>query len=150
MSNTFFSVTRFVEYVQQNKHTITNGAVLGVKLWFETNESFTNKFNKACIKPIALTINGLHKSVVLGHKKLLEFFNTQPIVSFNENKNRVVNKREDIQYLGINFEKKEFNNIQYYPCEIMTSLDNKLVERIKESKVVNNVNEEEVDESEFI
>ena len=88
--NSFLSVSQFVEFINEHKQQILEWGkitdpfcILGCLLYFEPNATFKNKFNKVCIKPIAITFNGLDKKFTISHNKVLELFdNLQPIWNY--------------------------------------------------------------------
>ena len=143
-NNTFLSVSQFVEFINEHKQQIlefgkiTNQfCIIGCSLYFEPYATFKNKYNKMCIKPIAITFNGLNKKFTIGHNKVLSLFdNLQPIITFHESMKRTINKNESLQYLSVGFEQKEYDNTLYYPTEIYTCLIKSLKTKIIESKVI--------------
>ena len=160
-NNTFLSVSQFVEFINEHKQQILEWGkitdpfcILGCLLYFEPNATFKNKFNKACIKPIAITFNGLDKKFTISHNKVLELFdNLQPIITFNETMKRTINRNEPLQYLNVSFEQKEYNNVLYYPADIYVSLNKTLKTKIIESKVIDkqyNEDEQVEEGSEFM
>ena len=158
MSKSFFSVKQFVDYINEHKQQVLEYgniteqfAILGCSLYFEPNESFKNKFNKECIKPIAIRFNGVYKSFIISHQKVIDLFNKQqPKITFYESYNRKINKNSSLEYLNISFEQKEYNNISYYPAEIYTVITKQTKTNILNHKVIMNKDNYEKDDVEFI
>ena len=152
MSNSFLSVSTFVNYINEHKQQILEFGkitktftIMNCLLYFEPNESFKNKFNKTCIKPIAIAFNGLNEKFTISHKKVLELFdNLQPIITFTDSYKRTINKMEPIQYLNLSFEQKEYKGQPYYPAEIYTSLNKTLMTKIMTHRVLGEALESKV------
>ena len=54
---------------------------------------FKNKFGKLCIKPVMLKITKNMKDEYMKHQKILDLFEAQPILTFNEGKKALVRER---------------------------------------------------------
>ena len=144
MEAKFYSVTKFIDYFKTTKlYESQQHQPSKVILWFEPDRTFTNKYKQYCIKPIALTLSGNH-TTTLTHKTLLnEFDNVQPIISFMKSKLRSIAKikKERLTFLSIEIEQKEFDGKVFYPSRIGTTENVKVIKKILESKV-----NEELDE----
>ena len=77
MERIYFSINKFISYVNENKpfEQSLRGRIENpytdpktISLWFETNETFTNKFKQVVIKPIAITLRNPEKSITLTHQ----------------------------------------------------------------------------------
>ena len=87
----YFSINKLMSYINENKLFDKYIDPINISLWFESNETFVNKFKQVVIKPIAITLKGSDKSVTLTHQSLIDAFdNKQPFVSFSKNKKRSV------------------------------------------------------------
>ena len=173
MSKSFFSVKQFVDYINEHKQQVLEYgnitgpfAILGCSIYFEPNESFKNKFNKECIKPIAIRFNGVYKSFIISHQKVIDLFNKQqpkitfyesynrkihqPKITFCESYNRKINKNASLEYLNISFEQKEYKGQPYYPAEIYTVITKQTKTNILNHKVIMNKDNNEKDDVEFI
>ena len=158
MSKTFFSVKQFVDYINKHKQRILEFGkiteqfvILGCSLYFEPNESFKNKYNKECIKPIAIRFNGVYKSFIISHQKVIDLFDKhQPKITFCESYNRKINKNASLEYLNISFEQKEYKGQPYYPAEIYTVITKQTKTNILNHKVIMNKDNNEKDDVEFI
>ena len=51
MSSKFFSITKFVEFMN-DKYNNPSGAIV----YFEASQSFMNKFDKVCVKPVMIKV----------------------------------------------------------------------------------------------
>ena len=153
MEAKFYSITKFVDYFKTTKlKALSTRGPEGpheqhqpskVILWFEPDRTFTNKYKQYCIKPIALTLSG-DKSLTLTHKTLLdEFDNVQPIISFTKSKLRSIAKikKERLAFLSIKIEQNEFDCKVFYPSQTGTTENAKVIKKILDSKV-----NEELDE----
>ncbi|KAK8876424.1 hypothetical protein M9Y10_006631 [Tritrichomonas musculus] len=110
------SITKFVDiirkYVKQN-HSIYP---ISANLYFEGKDSFNNKYKQLCIKPIFIELFTVSdKKLYIKNKEILEIYEKQLCVSFNESVKRSLPKNKSKQFiLNVNFEIQEYNefNIQ--------------------------------------
>ena len=87
MERMYFSINKLMNYINENKLFEQYCEPRTISLWFESNETFVNKFKQVVIKPIAITLRGSDKSVTLTHQTVINAFdNKQPFVSFSKNK----------------------------------------------------------------
>ena len=97
----FYSITKFVEFMH-NIYPDSSSAFV----YFESSDTFKNKFNKICIKPVFITIHqGLTttRNLYLKHQGIINLFNIQPVISFNEHKyTSFTNFNNSLLYLSIN------------------------------------------------
>ena len=111
--NYFFqSISKFVEGINQT-HTDVDKAFL----YFEGNELFKNKYEKQCMKPIFIElIDKKNNSTYISHKEILDIYDGQLVVSYNENNKRKIDpiKKNSLFKMTIYFEKKQFNGNTYY------------------------------------
>ena len=136
MEAKFYSVTKFIDYFKTTK-LYEQHQPIKVVLWFEPDRTFTNKYKQYCIKPIALTLSG-NTTTTLTHMTLLnEFDNVQLIISFTKSKLKTLAKikKERLAFLSIETEQKEFEGKVFYPSRTGTTENTKVIERILESKV---------------
>lgn len=144
----WYSVSKFINFVQEKHHEGFDKSdpksLASVELFFDPKRTFINKYKKKCIKPIAMRmcyVKAEHEfpSEGLAHESLMKYVNnTQPIISFDENSNRIINENADMQKLIITNNMKETKSgISYYPSIIQTVTNKKLIETLK-SKIVNN------------
>ena len=151
----YFSVNKLMSYINENKlfdkslrGRIENSYVdpVNISLWFESNETFVNKFKQVVIKPIAITLRGSDKSVTLTHQSLIDAFdNKQPFVSFSKNKKRSVPKSKsgELSFLSIDMTQKEFDGKKYYPSRTSFTTNKTLVKNILEKKLNEETEEED-------
>ena len=135
----FFSITKFVEFMH-NKYPNSTAA----SVYFESSDTFKNKFNKICIKPVFITIHqGLPttRNHYLKHEAIINVFHIQPIITFNEHKyTSFTNSNNELLYLSIYFKPKQFNDTQYYPFMISKCIVNKNIELIRKNEIKNEPN----------
>ena len=132
----FFSITKFVEFMHDKYPDSTAASV-----YFESSDTFKNKFNKICIKPVFITIHqGLPttRNHYLKHEAIINVFHIQPIISFNEHKyTSFTNLNNSLLYLSIYFKPKQFNDAQYYPFVVFKCVVNKNIELIRKNEIGN-------------
>ena len=91
MERIYFSINRLMNYINENKLFEQYCEPRTISLWFESNETFVNKFKQVVIKPIAITLRGSDKSVTLTHQTVINAFdNKQPFVSFSKRRSLTV------------------------------------------------------------
>ena len=160
----YFSINKLMNYINENKlfdkllcGKIENPYVdpVNISLWFESNETFVNKFKQVVIKPIALTLRTSDKSVTLTHQSLINAFNNkQPFVSFSKNKNRCVPKTKngELALLIIDMTQKEFDGKKFYPSRTSFTTNKAVVKNILDKKIEEESKEEDygADITEFI
>lgn len=125
----FTSISKFVEGINQTHQDIDRAF-----LYFEGNDIFKNKYEKQCIKPIFIElINKQNKSTFITHKEILDTYDGQLIVSYNESsKRRIDPKNKDSLFkMTIYFDKKQFNGNFYYNSIIREVSNMKNVEKIR-------------------
>ena len=141
-----------MNYINDNKSFEQYFEPTSISLWFETNETFLNRFNQIVIKPIALTLRTSDKSVTLTHQTLLNVFNNmQPLISFTKNKKRSVSKSKngELMYLSIDMIKKELDGKEYYPSRTGFTSNKSVVQNILTKKIDEN-EDDDINVTEFI
>ena len=104
----YSSITKFVDiirkYVKQN-HSIYP---ISANLYFEGKDSFNNKYKQLCIKTIFIELFTISdKKIYIKNKEILEIYEKQLCVSFNESEKRSLPKSKSKQFiLNVNFEMK--------------------------------------------
>ena len=151
----YFSINKLMNYINENKVFEQYSEPRTISLWFESNETFVNKFKQVVIKPIAITLRGSDKSVTLTHQTLINAFdNKQPFVSFNKNKNRSVPKTKngELPFLSIDMTQKEFDGKKFYPSRTSFTTNKAVVKNILDKKIDDHDDEEDygADITEFI
>ena len=152
MERIYFSINKLMSYINDNKPFEQYFEPTSIFLWFETNETFINRFNQIVIKPIALTLRTSDKSVTLTHQTLLNVFNNmQPLVSFSKNKKRSVSKSKngELMYLSIDMIKKELDGKEYYPSRTGFTSNKSVVQNILAKKIDEN-EDDDINVTEFI
>ena len=142
----YFSINRLMNYINENKLFEQYCEPRTISLWFETNETFTNKFKQVVIKPIAITLRNPEKSITLTHQTIIDAFNNkQPYISFNENKNKTVPKTKngELSFLLIEMTQKEFKQKKYYPSRTGLTTNKEVVKNILEKKLNEETEEED-------
>ena len=142
----YFSINKLMNYINENKLFDKYVDPVNISLWFESNETFVNKFKQVVIKPIAITLKGSDKSVTLTHQSLIDAFdNKQPFVSFSKNKKRSVPKSKsgELSFLSIDMTQKEFDGKKYYPSKTSFTTNKTLVKNILDKKIDEESEEED-------
>ena len=142
----YFSINKLMSYINENKLFDKYIDPINISLWFESNETFVNKFKQVVIKPIAITLKGSDKSVTLTHQSLIDAFdNKQPFVSFSKNKKRSVPKSKsgELSFLSIDMTQKEFDGKKYYPSKTSFTTNKTLVKNILDKKIDEESEEED-------
>ena len=142
----YFSINKLMSYINENKLFDKYVDPVNISLWFESNETFVNKFKQVVIKPIAITLRGSDKSVTLTHQSLIDAFdNKQPFVSFSKNKKRSVPKSKsgELSFLSIDMTQKEFDGKKYYPSKTSFTTNKTLVKNILDKKIDEESEEED-------
>ena len=129
----FFSITKFVEFMN-DKYNNPSGAIV----YFEASQSFMNKFDKICVKPVMIKVQKL-KDVYIKHEDIIKMFDGQLILTFTENRSRHLPRdKQNLYYLTIDFNQKEYNGFTYYKTEMFQSMNPKNVELIRKQIIRHN------------
>ena len=121
----FFSITKFVEFINDKYNNPS-----GVIVYFEASQAFMNKFDKICVKPVMIKVQKL-KDVYIKHEDIIKMFDGQLILTFTENRSRHLPRdKQNLYYLTIDFNQKEYNGFTYYKTEMFQSMNPKNVELI--------------------
>ena len=147
MERIYFSINKLMNYINENKLFEQYCEPRTISLWFESNETFVNKFKQVVIKPIAITLRGSDKSVTLTHQTVINAFdNKQPFVSFSKNKKRCVPKTKngELAFLSIDMTQKEFDGKKFYPSRTSFTTNKAVVKNILDKKI-----EEETEEEDY-
>ena len=132
MSSKFFSITKFVEFMNDKYNNPS-----GVIVYFEASQAFMNKFDKICVKPVMIKVQKL-KDVYIKHEDIIKMFDGQLILTFTENRSRHLPRdKQNLYYLTIDFNQKEYNGVTYYKTEMFQSMNPKNVELIRKQTIVN-------------
>ena len=133
MSNKFFSITKFVEFMNDKYNNPS-----GVIVYFEASQAFMNKFDKICVKPVMIKVQKL-KDVYIKHEDIIKMFDGQLILTFTENRSRHLPRdKQNLYYLTIDFNQKEYNGFTYYKTEMFQSMNPKNVELIRKQIIRHN------------
>ena len=147
MERMYFSINKLMNYINENKVFEQYSEPRTISLWFESNETFVNKFKQVVIKPIAITLRGSDKPVTLTHQTLINAFNNkQPFVSFSKNKKRSVpkSKNGELPFLSIDMTSKELDGKKFYPSRTSFTTNKAVVKNILDKKI-----EEESEEEDY-
>ena len=147
MERIYFSINKLMNYINENKVFEQYSEPRTISLWFESNETFVNKFKQVVIKPIAITLRGSDKPVTLTHQTLINAFNNkQPFVSFSKNKKRSVpkSKNGELPFLSIDMTSKELDGKKFYPSRTSFTTNKAVVKNILDKKI-----EEESEEEDY-
>ena len=133
MSSKFFSITKFVEFMNDKYNNPS-----GVIVYFEASQAFMNKFDKICVKPVMIKVQKL-KDVYIKHEDIIKMFDGQLILTFTENRSRHLPRdKQNLYYLTIDFNQKEYNGFTYYKTEMFQSMNTKNVELIRKQIIRHN------------
>ena len=129
----FFSITKFVEFMNDKYNNPS-----GVIVYFEASQAFMNKFDKICVKPVMIKVQKL-KDVYIKHEDIIKMFDGQLILTFTENRSRHLPRdKQNLYYLTIDFNQKEYNGFTYYKTEMFQSMNPKNVELIRNQIIRHN------------
>ena len=133
MSSKFFSITKFVEFINDKYNNPS-----GVIVYFEASQAFMNKFDKICVKPVMIKVQKL-KDIYIKHEDIIKMFDGQLILTFTENRSRHLPRdKQNLYYLTIDFNQKEYNGFTYYKTEMFQSMNTKNVELIRKQIIRHN------------
>lgn len=141
----FFSISKFVELMKEK-----NRSYMSASVYFESSDTFKNKFGKICIKPVMLQLSTLGKHEYIKHQQILDMFDGQLVLYFKESRSRYYpNNQNDLFYLLINFEKQECVNYEYYHSEMFRCGIKKNVMMIRKQEVKATGDENEIPDDAF-
>ena len=133
MSSKFFSITKFVEFMNDKYNNPS-----GVIVYFEASQAFMNKFDKICVKPVMIKVQKL-KDIYIKHEDIIKMFDGQLILTFTENRSRHLPRdKQNLYYLTIDFNQKEYNGVTYYKTEMFQSMNTKNIELIRKQIIRHN------------
>lgn len=122
------SITKFVEFMKEH----LDDQIKNVTAYFDGDDVFKNQFNNICVKPIFIKVTYDTENKYLSHKKIIEMFGGELVLSFNENNKRKLTKAKNLLYeLKIDFQTKEFNGNKYYSSTISTCLNKRNIDMIR-------------------
>ena len=141
-SSKFFSITKFVEKLNEKKNFIKKSYPIDepkILVYFEGIDVYKNKFG-ITIKPLFIRIKDTLDMINIKYDEILEIFETDPIISFKENKSRyipAIKDKKNMFILEIFLNQQEFNNIKYFPSSMRQCTCISNVEKIR--KIVNDL-----------
>lgn len=145
----FLSITKFVERINNDFQNVQKAV-----LYFEGVDTFKNKYERTCCKPVFIELEQKHNNkVFIQHKEILEMFDgLQLVVSFSENNKRKIdeNKKDSMFKLNIYFQHKEFNGNAYYSSVLREVNNAKNVEKIRNQITVYEEDNDLPDDAFFI
>ena len=133
----FYSVTRFVNDFK-TKEDLTRFNELSV--YFDVDEMFDCKVGSIAVKPLMIICSGASDGKVKAftHKSIIDLFgNVQPIITYKASKTKVrPNKANgNVWYLKISLETKTYNEIVYYPMNVLMSTNERNINVMYEHAV---------------
>ena len=135
----YHSVNKFVENISEK----LSEQIQMAYVYFENSDTFINQFDKTCIKPVFILLKCKNKNIYLSHKKMLLLFIGQIYISLSDkNAQKLPEDKSKMCELVINFEKQEFNNIQYHQTDLIECPNEKNVSNIRKQIVKDFVMEE--------
>ena len=76
------------------------------------------------------------KDVYIKHEDIIKMFDGQLILTFTENRSRHLPRdKQNLYYLTIDFNQKEYNGVTYYKTEMFQSMNPKNVEVIRKQEI---------------
>ncbi len=122
-SKKFYSVTKFVDELK-TKENLTGFKQL--MIYFDVDEMFNCKTGSIAVKPLLILCGGGNDGKVKAfrHKEIIDLFgNNQPIITYKPTKTKArPNKTNgNVWYLKISLETQTFNEIVYYPMNVLMS-----------------------------
>lgn len=145
----FLSITKFVERINNDFQNVQKAV-----LYFEGVDTFKNKYERTCCKPVFIELEQKHNNkVFIQHKEILEMFDgLQLVISFSENNKRKIdeNKKDSMFKLNIYFQHKEFNGNAYYSSVLREVNNAKNVEKIRNQITVYEEDNDLPDDAFFI
>lgn len=151
-SNTkYFSVNKFIDFINEN---YPNNSFEQAILYFEGEDTFLNKFDQICCKPIFIQLDSTDNSTYINLKKIEELFETKPIINFHENKFKKIDKKKlnNMFVLVIDFKIKTLNNPEkttYHSCYVSECQNKRNVEKIRKQVQIE-YNENDINDDAFI
>ncbi|KAK8836399.1 hypothetical protein M9Y10_039742 [Tritrichomonas musculus] len=145
-TSSFLSTSKFVEHINNQASD-----VISANIYFEGDDMFKNQFKNTCIKPIFIELKCKDdKKKYITYKEIIEQFNGELIISFNESDKRKITKPKGMMFrLFIDFMQKEFNGINYYPSQIISVMNKKNINKIKSQVHKQNYIEEDLPDDVF-
>ena len=134
----FYSVTRFVNDFK-TKTDLSRFDELAV--YFDVDEMFDCKVGSIAVKPLLILCGGasdVKKNIAFKHKSIIDLFgNVQPIITYKASKTKArPNKANgNVWYLKISLETKKYNEIVYYPMNVLMSSNERIINAMYEHMV---------------
>ena len=118
-TSNFYSPFKFINFL---KDKYVNYKFIRAVCYFEGDDSFKNRFNKLCAKPLFITLETANKNnnIYLNYKKINNLFGDSIILTFH-NKFELNNKTlsNKMYLLIIEFEQKTYLDLNYYPLHVV-------------------------------
>ena len=115
----FYSPNKFINFL--NDKYVDNKFIRAV-CYFEGGDSFKNRFNKTCVKPLFITLESANKknNIYLNYNNINNLFGDSIILTFH-NKFELNNKTLSYKMylLIIEFEQKTYLDLNYYPLHVV-------------------------------
>ena len=133
----FYSVTRFVNDFK-TKTDLSRFDELAV--CFDVDEMFDCKVGSIAVKPLLILCGGASdgKNKAFTHKNIIDLFgNVQPIITYKASKTKArPNKANgNVWYLKISLETQTYNEIVYYPMNVLMSSNERIINAMYEHMV---------------
>lgn len=137
-AQSFCSVNKFVDYISQNFKNYTSAV-----LYFENKDSFTNQYERLCIKPVFIQLKGDKKIYNMKHQEIIERFEGNLFISFKESNSKKIPEGENLLCeLIIKFEQKTIEEYVYYPTRIIICNNEYNIEKVRK-QIINEVDYKE-------
>ena len=127
----FYSPNKFINFL---KDKYENYKFIRAVCYFEGDDSFKNRFNKLCVKPLFITLETTNKNnnIYLNYNKINNLFGDSIILTFH-NKFEINNKTlsNKMYLLIIEFEQKTYLDLNYYPLHVLECDNQHNIEQIR-------------------
>lgn len=127
----FNSVNKFVENINEKFDNVKSAV-----LYFEKDEAFRNQYDRICVRPVFITLKKETKNINLTNQRIVDIFNGNLVVSFNESSFKKLPKEKDlICELVIKFDGKLFREMVFYETDILICSNKKSIDLIRKQEI---------------
>lgn len=125
------SVNKFVENINEKFDDVKSAV-----LYFEKDEAFRNQYDRICVRPVFITLKRETKNINLTNQRIVDTFNGNLVVSFNESSFKKLPKEKDlICELVIKFDGKLFREMVFYETDILICSNKKSIDLIRKQEI---------------
>ena len=129
-SNIFYSPCKFINFINDK---YKNNKFIRAVCYFEGDETFKNRFNKTCVKPLFITLESANKrnNVYLNYNKINKLFGNSIIINFNYKSEFDKTSSNKMYLFIVEFEQKTYMNLDYYPTHVLECDNQHNIEQIR-------------------